>query len=104
LARQSRRAEPLALLGCHALPALGHAPPKTGAKAAAAKTAEQDPAESQQSQSLPEADLGPAEQTRQEPVPQAQHDFAANRDEGHDRQRGQNKDPFPSHVVLLNGS
>jgi hypothetical protein len=69
-------------------------------KATTAKASEQNPAESQQSDSLPERNLPPSEQRRQQPVPQMQHHFAANRDENHDHQWGQ-KNPFLSHVVFL---
>src|SRR5229473_4955359 len=76
-------AELLALLGRHPLPALGHAlvnsliysPPHIGARAMTTTTpaSEQNPAESKQSDSLPEGNLPPSEQRRQQPVPET-HD------------------------------
>src|SRR6266699_397745 len=75
-------AELLALLRRHPLPAFGHSPPKIGAmKATTANASEQNPAENQQSDSLPEGNLPPSEQHRQQPVPQMHHQFAANCDE-----------------------
>src|ERR1035441_7818812 len=62
--------ELLALLGRHPLPALVHAPPKTRAMTATtAKASEQNPAQSQQSETLPEGNLPPPEQRRRNPVP-----------------------------------
>src|SRR5713226_2452221 len=71
-------AELLALLGGHALPALVHAlfdsPPHIGARRAmAGPSAKEDAAQRQQSQRLPEGDLAPAEERRQQPIPQVQH-------------------------------
>src|SRR5580693_7599056 len=87
-------AELLALLGRHPLPALVHAlsdsPPHTGAlRATATNASEQNPAERQQSESLPEGNLPPSEQRRQQPVPKMHHQFAANPDEKRDPQWGQ---------------
>jgi hypothetical protein len=45
---------------------------------------EQNPAESQQSDSLPEGNLPPSEQCRQQPVPEMHDKFAANPDEKRD--------------------
>ena len=82
-------AEFLALLGCHPLPALVHSlpntlidsPPHMGARSAVtAPTAEEDAAQRQKSQGLPEGELAPAEQRRQQPIPQVQHYFAADED------------------------
>jgi hypothetical protein len=47
-------------------------------KAATTNASEQNPAESQQSDSLPEGNLPPSEQRRQQPIPQVQYYFAAN--------------------------
>jgi hypothetical protein len=44
------------------------------------KPTEQDPAQHQKPKRLPEADLGPPKERRQQPVPQEQHYLAA--DEG----------------------
>jgi hypothetical protein len=68
-----------------------------------ASASEQNPAQSQQSDSLPEGNWPPSEQRRQQPVPEMQHDFAANSDENRDPQWGQKK-PFLSHVVFLTSS
>src|ERR1035438_4251358 len=58
--------ELLALLGRHPLPALLHSPLKLGAMTAAAtKASEQNPAQGQQSETLPEGNLPPSEQRRQ---------------------------------------
>jgi hypothetical protein len=69
------------LFGRHVLAALGHSPPRIGAmKAATANASEQNPAESQQSDSLPEGNLPPSEQRWQQPIPQVQYYFAADDD------------------------
>src|ERR1700676_4375084 len=74
-------AESFALLRGHVLPALGHAPSGFGAmETSASKSAEEDPAERQNSKRLPEGNLAPAEERRQQPIPQLQHDFAAEGD------------------------
>jgi hypothetical protein len=65
------------------------------------KPSEQNPAENQQSESLPEGNLPPSEQSRQQPVPQMEHQFAANHYESHDRYWCGHKNPFPSHVCVL---
>jgi hypothetical protein len=71
------------------------------------KVSEENPAEYQQSESLPEGNLLPSEEHRQQPIPQMHHHFAANPDENRDRQRGYKKDPFISldprvfHVAFL---
>src|SRR5437660_6499606 len=95
-------AELLALLGRHSLPAFGDSPPKIGAmKATTTNPSEQKPAQSQQSDSLPEGNLPPYEQHREQPVPQMHHQFAANCDEDrhpYDRQWCY-PNQFLSHVV-----
>src|SRR5512146_2548209 len=74
--------QPFPLLRGHAVPALGHADSVIGATGAVeSKSAEEDPAQQQQPQRLPEADLAPPEERRQQPIPQVQHDFAADEDE-----------------------
>src|SRR6266403_604948 len=79
----------LALLGCHLPPALVHSLPNTlvdsspniGARRAmTAPSAEEDAAQRQKSQGLPEGDLAPAKERRQQPIPQVQHQFAAEED------------------------
>lgn len=66
---------------------------------------EENPAESQQCESLPESNLAPAEERGQQPVPEMHDQFAANPDEKRDRKGGQNSNPNPFlnliHVVLL---
>jgi hypothetical protein len=72
-------------------------------KATTTEASEQNPAESQQSDSLPEGDLPPSEQRRQQPIPQMHHYFAANRNESHHRQDRKWGYPnqFPSHSRVL---
>src|ERR1700735_5225532 len=83
-----------AFFGGHLLPPLGHSPAAVGTmRAAHTKAAEQNPAESQQADSLPEGNLAPSEQRRQQPVPQMHHECAADHDEKSDSQRGQKSDP-----------
>src|SRR5260370_20718424 len=100
--------ELLAVLGGHALPALVHAlfdsPPNIGARRAmAAPSAKEDAAQRQKSQRLPEGDLAPAKERRQQPLPQIHHQFAADGDKYRDRQDRQrsNENPFSFHVVFL---
>jgi hypothetical protein len=67
------------------------------------QASEQNPAESQQSDSLPEGNLPPSEQRRQQPIPQMQHHFAANPREHHhpkDRQWSYPNQSL-SHIVSL---
>jgi hypothetical protein len=86
----------LALLGRHLFPALSHSlahslayspvhsPTRIAMPTATkAKSSEQNPAESQQSERLPEGDLRQSEQGRRQPVPQKHHYFAANPAEDH---------------------
>src|SRR5271155_6085479 len=95
------------LFGRHVLAALGHSPPIIGAmKAATTNASEQNPAESQQSDSLPEGNLPPSEQRRQQPIPQVQYYFAADDDnEQHPQDRQRNNEnqslQFSTHVQLL---
>src|SRR5713226_7219363 len=81
--------EPFALLRGHVRAALGHAlghalfyaTAKMGATGTVpSKSADEDPAQQQESQRLPEGNLAPAEERRQQPVPQVQHYFAADDD------------------------
>src|ERR1051325_7250561 len=57
---------------------------------------EQNPAEKQQSQRLPERNQAPSEQRRQQPIPQMHHNLAANDDEQCHRQNRQRSNPNPS--------
>ena len=70
-------------------------------RATTTQASEQNPAESQQSESLPEGNLPPSEQRRQQPVPQMHHHFAANPDEKRDPQRGQQSNPDPFLFLML---
>src|SRR5262249_33442872 len=86
--------ELLPLLRGHVLATLLHAAADSRAEGAASPTpAEQAPAKHQKPQRLPERDLGPAEERRQQPVPQMLHDFTAEGDEYRDAQDGQRSDP-----------
>src|SRR5690242_12360904 len=71
-----------------------------------AETAEEDAAEGEQAESLPEGEFVPAEERWHEPVPEMQNDFAA--DEGEEehsqnRQRSNKHyfEQFSSHVASL---
>src|SRR6516162_9338401 len=71
-----------AFFGRHLLPALGHPPSHPRAhigrmRAANAKASEQNPAEKQQSERLPEANLPPSKQPRQKPIPEIPNELAA---------------------------
>src|SRR5262249_28390188 len=108
--------EPLPLFRGHVLPPLAHPvhhsirPPLSDAAAEAgwiprggSKSAKQDPAQRQESNALPEGNLAPPENRRQQPVPQQFDQFTADRDEqeqSDDRQRP-DPDQSPSHVELL---
>src|ERR1700680_1944669 len=73
--------ESFALLSGHVLPALGHAPAGFRAmETSASKSAEEDPAERQNYKRWQESNLAPAEERRQQPIPQLQHHFAAEGD------------------------
>jgi hypothetical protein len=101
------RSHLLPALGHSPFPSFGHAPSHIGAnRATGAKASEQNPAESQQTESLPEINFPPSEQLRREPVPQMHHNFAANYDDNSDAEQGQRgyKNHFLSHVVLLTSS
>src|SRR6266852_1252958 len=62
-------------------PALFHATAETGATGTVpSKSAEEDAAERKDPKRLPEGKLAPAEERRQQPIPQVHHDFAADDD------------------------
>jgi hypothetical protein len=61
-----------------------------------AQAPEENPAESQQSESLPEGNHLPSEDRRQEPIPQKHDHLAANPDKSRERQRSHKKDPLVS--------
>jgi hypothetical protein len=73
-----------------------------------AKASKQDAAEDEQPESLPEADLMPPEEHRQEPVPQVHDNLAEDPNEqDHGGGSHQENPPFLSHVVphfLMNSS
>jgi hypothetical protein len=74
-------AEAFALFGGHAAAAVVCAIPETvAAGTVPTKSAEEDAAEREESHGLPEGDLPPAEERRQQPVPQVQHDLATDED------------------------
>ena len=91
----------------HVLAALFHATAETGTTGTVrSKSAEEDPAQRQNPQRLPEGDLAPAEEWRQQPIPQVQHLFAADGDKYRDRQNRQRGNenqslPFSIHVQFL---
>src|SRR6266478_2966370 len=65
----------------HVLAALFHTMAETGVTGTvASKSAEEDSAQRQNSNCLPERDLAPAEELRQQPIPQLQHYFATDDD------------------------
>src|SRR6266478_30342 len=65
----------------HVLAALFNTMAETGVTGTvASKSAEEDSAERQNSNSLPERDLAPTEELRQQPIPQLQHYFATDDD------------------------
>src|SRR5437660_628557 len=77
--------ESFPLLRGHVLPAVGHSigypTANIGAReTAASKSAEEDSAQRQNSNRSPECNLGPAEERRQQPIPQFPHDFATEGD------------------------
>src|SRR5262249_47428377 len=100
-------AGPFAFFRRHLRPALFHAAAHIRASGSTpSQSAEEDTAESQQSNSLPERDLVPTEERRQQPIPQVRHYLAAYEDkEGHsqNRQRRYPKQSLPSrsHVQFL---
>src|SRR5271157_197635 len=96
--------ESFPLFGRHVLATLFHAAAETGATGTVpSQSAEEDPAQRQQSQRLPKGDLAPAEERRQQPIPEVQHYFAADEDKEQQRQDRQrsNENPFLSHVQSL---
>src|SRR5216683_3723584 len=75
----------------HVLAALFHATAEIGATGTVrSPSAEKDSAQHQDPKRLPEGDQAPAEERRQQPIPQMQHYFAADGDKydhAQDRQR-----------------
>ena len=73
--------ESFPLFRSHVLPALGHAAAEIRTmETVASKSAEEDSAQRQNSNRLPEGNLTPAKERRQQPIPQLQHYFAADGD------------------------
>src|SRR5437899_4309345 len=94
--------ESFPLLRGHVLPALGHAlshalghaTAETGATGTVeSKSTEENPAQRQDPQRLPEGNLAPAEDRRQQPIPQLQHYFAADGDKQQEPQNRQRSYP-----------
>src|SRR5271169_6443584 len=78
------------LLRGHIPTALFHAPTKTGTTGTVPGTsAEEDAAQREDPQRLPEGNLVPSEERRQQPIPQLHHYFAADGDKCHDPQNCQ---------------
>jgi hypothetical protein len=97
-----------ALFGRHVFPALGHATAEVGTtRTTPSMVAEEDPAERQNSNRLPEGKLAPSEERRQQPIPQMHHYFAADEDKERnpqDRRRSYPKQsPSPVHVQFPRG-
>src|SRR5207245_5345472 len=96
--------ESFPLLWGDALTALGHATAEVRAAGTVeSQSPEEDPAQRQNSNRLPESNLAPAEERRQQPIPQLQHHFAADGDKQQHRQNCQRsqKNPSPSHLQFL---
>src|SRR5258707_4117336 len=73
--------ESFPLFRCHVLAALFHTMAETGVTGTVqSKSAEEDPAQQQNPKRLPEGNRAPAEELRQQPIPQLQHYFAADDD------------------------
>src|SRR5271168_227012 len=96
--------EPLALLWRHALPTLAHASAKArAAEPSTTNAPEQDPGQCQNPNCLPERNQVPAEQPRQQPVPQTHHQLAAKECKQHDphNRRRTHEIPSFSHIRFL---
>ena len=87
-------AEAFAFFGGHAAAAVVHAIAEAvAAGTVPSETAEEDAAEREESHGLPEGDFAPAEERRQEPIPEVQDDLAANEDkEKHSHNREWNNE------------
>src|SRR3984885_12684593 len=94
----------LTLLRSHPPPALAHAPAKARtAKPASANAPEQDPAQRQNPNRLPEGDHAPPKQRRQQPVPQIHHQLAAQEDKERNPHNCRRSHEIPSfsHIQFL---
>src|SRR6516225_8166518 len=85
--------------GGHLLPALHHAAPPMHARPPA-KPSEEDLAQNEQTEGLPEADAVPSEKRRRQPVPQTHHHQAEHGDADDYQQRDFQypNDPVSSHT------
>jgi len=93
-----------ALIGGHLLPALVHASsPMHRTPWPAAETAEQDPAQHQQAERLPEGDGSQSEQSGHQPIPQAHGHQAENSGgkQGEECKPQTSSHPISFHVVFL---
>jgi hypothetical protein len=98
-------AEALTFFRRHMLPARAHARPQSlpniRAMKATAKVSEQNPAEGEQPDSLPEGNLPPSKYCRQIPIPQMHHHFTANENKKGEHERGSHGNPFSfSHISV----
>jgi hypothetical protein len=93
-----------ALFWRHAFPTFSHPTAETGTTMAAkTMAAKKYPAQHKDSEPLPERYLPPAEQRRQQPVPQAHYYFAADEDKERYPQNRQGSYPnqFPSSSIHI---
>src|SRR5580704_6618543 len=95
------------VLGGHVFTASFHAATEIGATVTVpSQSAKEHAAQHQDSQRLPEGNLSPSKERRQQPIPKVQHDFAANGDKcqhPQNRQRSnENHFPFSIHIQSLN--
>lgn len=99
-------AEFFALFRTHVLPTLMHAAAEvrtTTSVPAPSVVAEENTAQRQQSNRLPESNEPPPEKARQQPVPEPHHNFTANEDEQYHRCDRRRRHPKPSlsHIRFL---
>ncbi len=94
-------AEPLPFLRRHLLPFLPALPRSPVVRSMTAKAAKEHPAQDQEPERLPETDVRPAKQRRQQPVPQTHYDLPANRQKSRKRQRCRKENPLiPFHPFI----
>jgi hypothetical protein len=96
----------LTFLGSHVGPAPGHTAAVGAVKAAPTHAAEEDPAQRQKPNRLPESEQAPAKERRQQPVPKLHYDFAADGDKQRHPYNRRRYNPnhflhFRSHVQSL---
>src|SRR5947209_159582 len=86
--------KPFPLFRGHVSATLFHATTHIGASGTApSQSAKEDSAQRQDSKRLPEGNLAPAEERRQQPIPQVLHYFAANKDKERHPQNCQRRHP-----------